>query len=148
MPKITKLDLSADQIKELTTARDRHPKAYVREKAAALLKVNQGQSIRQVALHGLHKRRSEHTVKSWLSRYRADGLTGLGVKAGRGRKAAFFPPQPLRGRTSRGVSVAPVAPPVRDQAKPLAAARCGPGAEVVGRLHRSGHLQSAQTLRL
>ena len=99
MPKVTKLCLSAEQVEELTTARNRHSKAHVREKAAAILKVNQGQSIRQVALHGLHKRRSEHTVKSWIASYRAGGIAGLLVKRGRGRKPAFFPPQPHGGGT-------------------------------------------------
>lgn len=94
MPKVTKLCLTAEQVEELTTARNRHPKGYVREKAAAILKVHQGQSVRQVALHGLHKSRSEHTVKSWLVDYLAGGITALLVKRGRGRKPAFFPPQP------------------------------------------------------
>jgi transposase len=94
MPKITKLCLAAEQVEELTTARDQHPKAYVRERAAGILKVSQGQSVRQVALHGLHKRRSEHTVKGWIESYLSEGLVGLLVKTGRGRKAAFFPPQP------------------------------------------------------
>lgn len=97
MPKVTKLCLTAEQIKELTTARNRHPKAYVREKAAAILKVQEGQSIRQVALHGLHQKRSEHTVKGWIDDYLAAGLAGLLVQAGRGRKPAFFPPQPYGG---------------------------------------------------
>ena len=99
MPKVTKLCLTAGQKKELTRARNRHPKAYVREKAAAILKVQEGQSIRQVALHGLHKKRSEHTVKGWIDGYLAAGLAGLLVQAGRGRKPAFFPPQPTGGRT-------------------------------------------------
>lgn len=100
MPKATKLCLAAEQVEELTTARDRHSKAYVREKAAAILKINQGQSIRQVALHGLHKKRSEHTVKEWIDRYLEQGLAGLLVKAGRGRKPAFFPSEPAGSRTS------------------------------------------------
>lgn len=99
MPKVTKLCLAAEQIEELTTARTRHPKAYVREKAAAILKVKQGQSIRQVALYGLYKRRSEHTVKGWIADYLVGGLAGLLVKMGRGRKPAFFPPQPNGGGT-------------------------------------------------
>ena len=99
MPKVTKLCLTAEQVEELTTARNRHGKAYVREKAAAILKVKQGQSIRQVALHGLHKRRSEHTVKSWIADYLAGGIGGLLVKTGRGRKPAFFPPEPNGGGT-------------------------------------------------
>lgn len=99
MSKVTKLCLTAEQIKELTRARNRHSKAYVREKAAAILKVQEGQSIRQVALYGLHKKRSEHTVKGWIDDYLTEGLARLLVQAGRGRKAAFFPPQPTGGGT-------------------------------------------------
>lgn len=101
MPKVIKLCLTAEQIAELTTARNRHPKAYVREKVAAILKVNQGQSVRQVALYGLHKKRSEHTVKGWIESYLERGLAGLLVQGGRGRKPAFFPSEPNGGRTSR-----------------------------------------------
>lgn len=100
MPKITKLCLTAEQIEELKLGRNRHAKAYVREKAAAILKIHQGQSVRQVALHGLHKRRSEHTVKGWIERYLEGGMVGLLVQGGRGRKPTFFPPEPNRGRTS------------------------------------------------
>ena len=100
MPKVIKLCLTAQQIEELKITRDRYPKAYVREKAAAILKVNQGQSVRQVVMSGLHKRRSEHTVKGWITGYLAAGLTGLLVKTGRGCKPAFFPSEPNGGRTS------------------------------------------------
>jgi hypothetical protein len=100
MPKVIKLCLTTEQIEELRKARNRHPKAYVREKAAAILKVNQGQSVRQVALHGLHKKRSEHTVKGWIERYLEGGIAGLLVQVGRGRKPTFFPSEPNGGRTS------------------------------------------------
>jgi transposase len=100
MPKVSKLCLIGEQVEELTTARDHHSKAYVREKAAGILKVSQGESVRQVALHGLHKRRSEHTVKGWIESYLSEGIAGLVVKRGRGRKPAFFPPQPAGGTGS------------------------------------------------
>ena len=91
MPKVFKLSLTIEQEKELIAARDHHQKPYVREKAAAILKVGDGQSIRQVALNGLLKQRSPHTVKGWINRYLRTGLKGLLVKTGRGRKAAFAP---------------------------------------------------------
>lgn len=91
MPKVFKLSLTVKQEKELIAARDHHEKAYVRERAAAILKVGGGQSIRQVALNGLLKRHDPHTVKSWIVRYLRTGLKGLLVKAGRGRKAGFVP---------------------------------------------------------
>ena len=86
-----KLVLTAEQLGELEWARDHHSKPYVRERAAAILKVAEGQSIRQVALNGLLKRREPETVKEWITRYLAEGPAGLLVKPGRGRKPAFFP---------------------------------------------------------
>ncbi len=85
------LALSDEQRAELQRARDRHPKAHVREKAAALLKVADGQSAHAVAKQGLLKARDPDTVYRWLNRYLTDGLDGLAVKSGRGRKAVFSP---------------------------------------------------------
>ena len=90
----TKVNLTAEQRKELLRARDHHEKAYVRERAAAILKVADGQSVRQVALHGLLKRHEPETVSEWIKRYLSEGLEGLLVKPGRGRKPAFFPSAP------------------------------------------------------
>lgn len=86
-----KVILTAEQRAELEQIRDHHPKPYVRERAAAILKVADGQSIRQVALDGLLKRREPETVKEWIVRYLTDGPKGLWVKPGRGRKPAFSP---------------------------------------------------------
>jgi transposase len=46
---------------------------------------------RQVALSGLLKPRDPDTVYSWIRRYQAEGLDGLLIKPGRGRKPAFSP---------------------------------------------------------
>jgi transposase len=83
--------LTAEQEHELQRARDQHRKAYVRVKAAAILKVAAGQSRRQVALHGLLKPVAEETVSDWIKRYQAGGLKELLVQPGRGRKPAFSP---------------------------------------------------------
>lgn len=91
MPDPLTLELTAEQRAELEQARDRHPKPYVRERAAALLKVASGQTAGQVARQGLLKERYKRTVKKWLKRYQTDGLAGLIVKSGRGRKPAFSP---------------------------------------------------------
>jgi transposase len=48
-------------------------------------------SGRQVALAGLLKRRKTDTVYDWFHRYQAEGLAGLKIKSGRGRKPAFSP---------------------------------------------------------
>ena len=78
--------LSPAQVQELEQVRDHHPKAYVRVKAAGILKVWAGASRRHVASSGLLK-----TVQRWIVRYQHEGVAGLLVKSGRGRKPAFSP---------------------------------------------------------
>jgi hypothetical protein len=82
---------SSEQRAELSQARDHHPKAYLRVKAAALLKIDAGQSIKEVAAHGLLKPIKYETVRGWYWRYAHEGLDGLLVQTGRGRKPAFSP---------------------------------------------------------
>ena len=53
MPKPLTIELTPEQQQELEYARDHHEKPYVRERAAAILKIAAGMSGRQVALHGL-----------------------------------------------------------------------------------------------
>ncbi len=71
--------------------RDHHPKASVRVKAAGILKVWHGASRRQVAKSGLLKPVRRETVQAWIVRYQHDGVAGLLVQSGRGRKPAFSP---------------------------------------------------------
>lgn len=91
MPSPLVLVLSSTQFEELKWARDKHPLPYVRERAAALLKIAGGSSGRAVARSGLLKPRWPDTVYRWVKRYKAEGLKGLLVKPGRGRKPAFSP---------------------------------------------------------
>lgn len=91
MPKRRYLDLSQHQRQELAQVRDHHEKPYMREKAAALLKVAHGRSPHAVAQRGLLRRRDPDTVYAWLDSYEADGIDGLYVAEGRGRKPAFSP---------------------------------------------------------
>lgn len=86
------VSLSDEQRQELEQARDRHGKPYVRERAAAILKVADGQSMRQVALHGLLKPHEPEAVSGWIARYLQEGLPGLRVRKGAGRKPRFSPP--------------------------------------------------------
>jgi hypothetical protein len=88
--------LSPAQVQELEQVRDHHSLAYVRVKAAGILKVRQGQSMRQVAKSGLLKSVRRETVKAWIVRYQHDGVAGLLVQPGRGRKPAFSPCAPRR----------------------------------------------------
>lgn len=89
MPKLLTLCLMPEQEEQLKQIRDTHEKAYMRERASAILKVAQGISPRQVALTGLLKARKPDTVYVWLKRYLSEGIAGLLVKPGRGRKPSY-----------------------------------------------------------
>ena len=97
MPRIIRIELSEAQKQELQNMRDHAQEAYMRERAAALLKVAAGQTITEVAERGLLKTRKHETLRQWQKRYLEEGLNGLKIKAGRGRKAAFSPKKPERG---------------------------------------------------
>ncbi len=113
MPARYQLVLSKEQVKELTWVRDHHPVAHLRVKAAAVLKVAQGEAMSQVARSGLLKPVDRHTIKGWIIRYQQDGLSGWKVQAGRGRKPAFSPSlRRRRGggrRRARGLAPQPAA---------------------------------------
>ncbi|MEJ5315357.1 MAG: helix-turn-helix domain-containing protein [Anaerolinea sp.] len=91
MAKRLRLTLTAEQRRELEHIRDHHKKAYMRERAAALLKIADGQSARQVARQGLLKERDPDSVYAWFHAYEKEGVKGLEIKPGRGRKPAFSP---------------------------------------------------------
>lgn len=98
-----RIELTEEARQELEELRDHSPKAYVREKAASILKVAAGQEPEQVAEGGLLKRRDRDSLYRWLARYVAEGVGGLYVRDGRGRKPAFSPSEPGSGsRTSPG----------------------------------------------
>ena len=99
MPKVYRLQLTEEQKQELTKARNSHPKPFVRERAAAILKVDSGWSLRKTAYEGLLRRHTPETVKEWCERYLLEGLDGLKIRSGRGRKAAFSPYEPRRSPT-------------------------------------------------
>jgi len=90
------LELSPEQRQALEQTRDHDPKPYMREHAAAILKVASGDSIRQVALKGLLKPHHPDSVRKWIRRFRAAGIQGLRVRPGTGRKPAFSPSVPER----------------------------------------------------
>jgi len=133
MPAAYKLELTEEQRAELEMARRRHPKAYVRERAAAILKVDEGASIRQVALKGLLRRRRPETVKEWISRYLAEGLAGLLIRPGRGRKPVFSPSEGGGGQGAGGAGVGATAEVVWDSPESLALAGREPSAGVAER---------------
>ena len=83
--------LSENERQKLVELRDKGEPAYLRERAAALLKIHEGSSPHKVALKGLLKKRDPDTIYTWLRRYRENGIQGLSHKPGRGRKPAFSP---------------------------------------------------------
>jgi hypothetical protein len=91
MPRVYILILEEAERITLEEMRDHHPKAYLRERAAALLKVEAGASIQAVAERGLLRRREWETVGAWVKRYEQQGIGGLYLRKGRGRKPAFPP---------------------------------------------------------
>jgi transposase len=70
-----------------------HAKAYVRERAAAIVKIADGTSAASVAARGLLVPRAPDTVYRWLDRYQQEGLRGLTIRPGRGRKPRLPPPE-------------------------------------------------------
>ncbi len=78
--------LSDVQRQELLQMRDNADKPYLRERAAAILAVADGTPAAAVARSGLHRYRKADTVYDWLNRYVAEGIKGLQIREGRGRK--------------------------------------------------------------
>lgn len=85
------LNLSAGEREELEVMRKRGERPYMRERAAALLKIAAGESGLRVARQGLLKPRTPRTVYRWVHRYQKEGIEGLEIRVGRGRKPAFSP---------------------------------------------------------
>src|SRR5438105_3844623 len=71
------LELSTEQRTELERIRNTDHRPYMRECAAALLKIAAGQSTHQVAKSALHKERQPDTLYRWLSKYKSGGLAAL-----------------------------------------------------------------------
>ncbi len=91
MPELITICLTAEQQEKLEQIRDTDKRPYMRERAAAMLKIAEGTSPRQVALNGLFRVRQPDTVYDWVRRYQQEGIAGLPIKPGRGRKPAYFP---------------------------------------------------------
>jgi hypothetical protein len=67
------LTLDAEQRRRLEHIRDHDARPYMRERAAALLKVAAGLSPHWVARFGLLKERDPDTLYHWLDTYLATG---------------------------------------------------------------------------
>lgn len=95
MARRRELDLSGAERATLVDMRDHASKPYLRERAAALLKIADGMSPAAVARSGLLRSRDPDTLYKWLNRWQAEGVEGLQIRPGRGRKAAFSPSERL-----------------------------------------------------
>jgi transposase len=84
-------DLTSVERADLLRLRDTAPQAYLRERAAALLKVADGMSAARVAQQGLLRPRKPDTLYTWMDRFIDAGIAGLQMRPGRGRKPAFSP---------------------------------------------------------
>jgi hypothetical protein len=87
MAQARQLVLTEEQYRDLFDCREHRPKASMREKAAAILKVASGQAVRRVAAHGLLRPLSLPGISNLLRR--------LGVSYQRGLAAAQAGSHPL-----------------------------------------------------
>lgn len=87
------LELDEEQKAALESMVKKASKAYLRERASALLQIASGAFGKDVAFTGLLQRRRRNTVYDWVIRYKAQGIKGLENRPGRGRKPSFSPPE-------------------------------------------------------
>lgn len=87
------LTLEAEARAALEQMLEHHETPYIRERAAALLKIADGMAGHEVAKHGLLKVRQAETIYKWLNAYQKEGLEGLYQRP---RRKRVFPPRRRR----------------------------------------------------
>ncbi len=90
--------ISDEQRAQLLQLRDKAAKPYLRERAAAILKIAGGTPLTIVARQGLLRKRDYNTLCDWVERFESEGIAGLAIRQGRGRKPAFSPSTPTTRR--------------------------------------------------
>ncbi len=95
MPKRYKIELTEEEKQKLESWTKNPPRAYLRERARAILKVSQGKTLETTAQE-LRVRVHRNAVSEWVQRFLADRLEGLKIKVGRGRKTIFSPARKSR----------------------------------------------------
>ena len=95
------LALTEEARTELEDLRDHGRRPYLRARAAALLKLADGEPVATVAARGLLRRRKRDTVAEWRRRYDRDGVAGL-VQLPRGHRG--FSPSDRRRSGGDGAS--------------------------------------------
>jgi transposase len=96
MPKRIIIKLEESTRKRLERRSKNAKQPYQRDRAQAILLVADGMPIYQVVEH-LYHRVHRNAVSEWVQRFLAEGIAGLEIRKGRGRKSAFSPPQPPAG---------------------------------------------------
>ncbi len=76
------LEISSQDIPVLHDAMHHAPRAHIRRKATALWNLAQGRTPREVAAF---LDVSLVSLRAWVRRFRAEGISGFAVKEGRGR---------------------------------------------------------------
>jgi hypothetical protein len=90
MPKRYRIQLSEEEQAQLERWTKNPPRPYLRERARAILRIASGTPIMQVA-QTLRIRVHRTSVSEWVHRFEQERVEGLKIRAGRGRKPAFFP---------------------------------------------------------
>jgi transposase len=98
------IDLSSGQRQELIRIRDTADKPYLRERAAAILKVADGTPAAVVARQGLLRQRKPDTIYDWLNRFHDEGVAGLCIRPGRGRKPSLSSDNAQQEHSAHGSS--------------------------------------------
>ncbi|HKT40526.1 MAG TPA: helix-turn-helix domain-containing protein [Ktedonobacterales bacterium] len=146
MPQRYHLELSVAQAQDLRDLRDHATRAYLRERAAVVLAIAAGASIRQAARTAGLKPHKADSACRWLHRYQAEGRQGLMIRKGRGRKPASFPAgarRRARGGASGGRATTGA---LRAGTEPLVARRPAPVRAVAARLLPGHRLADAAPL--
>jgi transposase len=102
MPAAYQLRLPEAERVTLEQMRAHHPKPFCRERAASLLAIAAGASIRQAARTAGLRPHKAATLCAWVARYQTAGLAGLQIQQGRGRKPASFPAERHRRARAGG----------------------------------------------
>ena len=85
------LHVSVEERETREDLRDHAPTPYVRERAAALLRIASGVPPAVTARERVLRPRHPETVSRWLNRWEAEGIDSLPIRDGRGRTPAFSP---------------------------------------------------------
>ncbi|HZT35223.1 MAG TPA: helix-turn-helix domain-containing protein, partial [Nitrososphaera sp.] len=85
------MELSQAQRAELLWVRDHDRDPDLRLRASAILKVAEGHTLTEVGQSLLNRPVSDESIGRWITRYQQEGIAGLHIRTGRGRKPVFPP---------------------------------------------------------